>query len=158
MKVNSEPLISYQVEDPDAVIARALAILASRVKARPVVDSPGVVKDYLRLALAHLEHEVFGILFLDNHMGVIEDEVMFRGTLNQTSVYPREVVKAAIKHNASAVLLYHNHPSGKAEPSRADEHLTSGLRQALTLVDVKVLDHLVVTNTDVVSFAERGLL
>jgi DNA repair protein RadC len=110
------------------------------------------------VALARLEHEVFMALFLDAQNRVIAAEELFRGTLTQTSVYPREVVKRALVHNAAAVILAHNHPSGVAEPSRADEFLTQTLRQSLSLVDARVLDHFIVAGNGVVSFAERGLL
>ena len=120
--------------------------------------SPAAVKDYLRLKIADLPNEVFAVVFLDVQNRVITIEEMFRGTLTQTSVYPREVVKAALAHNAAAVILAHNHPSGSAEPSRADEALTQTLKAALALVDVRVLDHMVVTRAVVLSFAERGLL
>jgi len=144
----------------DRVIARALAILEARFRdpeAFTVFDSPSAVRQYVRLHLSGLEHEVFGVLFLDAQHRLIAFEEMFRGTLTQTSVYPREVVKAALRHNAAAVILTHNHPSGSAEPSRADEMLTQQLQKTLTLIDVSVLDHLVVGRT-VTSFAERGLL
>ena len=121
-------------------------------------ENPVIVRDYLRLAFAHEEREVFVVLFLDTHHRLIEAEALFHGTLTQTSVYPREVVKRALQLNAAAVLLAHNHPSGVAEPSRADERLTQTLTQALALVDVRVLDHFVVGGTGVTSFAERGLM
>ena len=123
-----------------------------------VLSSPSAVRDYLRLSLMGKEHEVFMALFLDAQNRVLETEELFRGTLTQTSVYPREVVKRALKHNAAAVIFAHNHPSGVAEPSRADEALTSALKQSLALVDVKVLDHFVVGAGAVMSFSERGLL
>ncbi len=141
-----------------AVLEIARRSLATQLRAKPVFDSPQAVKDYLRLQLAELPHEVFGLLFLDAQHRLLCFEELFRGTLTQTSVYPREVVKRALSVNAAAVILAHNHPSGVAEPSRADEHLTQTLRTALALVDVRVLDHLVVARTEVVSFAERGLL
>jgi len=144
--------------EDDAVISNALSILARRIRARPVMDAPAVVRDYLKIKLNSLEHEVFGVMFLDAHLCLIQDQDMFRGTLTQTSVYPREVVKEAIKLNAAAVILYHDHPSGKAEPSRADEHLTCTLKSALALIDVRIIDHLVVAGVEVTSFAERGLL
>lgn len=125
---------------------------------RDALGSPGAVRDYLRLKLRDLQHEVFVGLYLDAQNRVIGDEVLFRGTLTQTSVYPREVVKRALAHNAAGLILAHNHPSGVAEPSHADEALTRALRQALALVDVKVLDHFVVAGNAAVSFAERGLL
>ncbi len=141
-----------------AVIELARRTLAREVAARPVFDSPQRVMDYLRLQLGHLGHEVFAVLFLDAQHHLIELEEMFRGTLTQTSVYPREVVRRALAHNAAAVILAHNHPSGHAEPSRADEFLTQTLKAALQLVDVRVLDHFVVGHSAVVSFAQRGLL
>jgi len=132
--------------------------LVEQMRHGDALVSPQAVRDYLRVKLAHLEHEVFMALFLDTHHRVIAAEELFRGTLSQTSVYPREVVKRALAHNAAAVILAHNHPSGVAEPSRADEYLTQTLRQSLSLVDARVLDHFVVAGSGVVSFAERGLL
>jgi DNA repair protein RadC len=143
----------------DAVIRRALRIMESRLKYRDVaLNSPQAVRDYLRLLIADKEWEVFVVLFLDAQNRLIAAEEMFRGTLTQTSVYPREVVKAALKHNAAAVIFAHNHPPGVAEPSRADELLTCALKLALALVDCKTLDHLVVAGEKTTSFAERGLL
>ena len=141
-----------------AIIDQALQLLAAEVQGADALTSPAVVKDFLRLKLGERPHEVFAVVFLDTLNRVIAIEELFRGTLTQTSVYPREVVKEALARNAAAVVLVHNHPSGSAEPSRADEQLTHSLRQALALVDVRVLDHLVVTRTHVLSFAERGLL
>jgi DNA repair protein RadC len=141
-----------------AVIEQALQLLAAEVQGANALTSPAVVKDFLRLKLGDRPHEVFAVVFLDAQHRVLAIEELFRGTLSQTSVYPREVVKEALARNAAAVVLVHNHPSGSAEPSRADEFLTNTLRQALALVDVRVLDHLVVTRTSVLSFAERGLL
>jgi DNA repair protein RadC len=141
-----------------AVMELARRSLAQQLAKRPVFDSPQRVKDYLRMQLGHLPHEVFAVLFLDAQNRLVKLEEMFRGTLTQTSVYPREVVKRALDLNAAAVILAHNHPSGLSEPSRADEFLTKSLASALQLVDVRVLDHLVVGAGDVVSFAERGLL
>jgi DNA repair protein RadC len=143
----------------DAVIARALRIMESRLRYHDVVlTSPQAVRDYLRLRIANREHEVFVALFVDSQNRLIAAEELFRGTLAQTSVYPREVVKAALKHNAAAVIFAHNHPSGIAEPSRADELLTQALKQALALVDCRTLDHIVVAGEKTTSFAERGLL
>ncbi len=141
-----------------AVLELARRSLAQELMQRPVFDSPARVKDYLRLQIGSKPHEVFVVLFLDAQNRLIRAEEMFRGTLTQTSVYPREVVKRALDLGAAAVLLAHNHPSGAAEPSKADEYLTQTLTRALALVDVRVLDHLVVSHADVVSFAERGLL
>ncbi|PPE68117.1 RadC family protein [Caldimonas caldifontis] len=141
-----------------AVLELARRALAQALQARPVFESPTQVKDYLRLKLAALPHEVFAVLFLDAQHRLLAMEELFRGTLTQTSVYPREVVKRALALNAAAVMLAHNHPSGVAEPSKADEYLTRTLQSALGLVDVRVLDHFVVAREQVVSFAERGLL
>ena len=141
-----------------AIVEQALELLAAEVQGANALTSPGVVKDFLRLKLGERPHEVFAVVFLDTQNRVLAIEELFRGTLSQTSVYPREVVKEALARNAAAVVLVHNHPSGSAEPSRADEFLTTTLRQALALVDVRVLDHLVVTRPSVTSFAELGLL
>ncbi|MEO7056782.1 MAG: DNA repair protein RadC [Caldimonas sp.] len=141
-----------------AVLELARRSVASELAARPVFDSPARVKEYASLQLAGRDHEIFAVLFLDAQSRLIRLEEMFRGTLTQTSVYPREVVKRALELGAAAVILAHNHPSGAAEPSRADEYLTQTLKTALALVDVRVLDHLVVGHGAVVSFAERGLL
>ena len=141
-----------------AVIEMARRALAQKLAAAPVFDSPQAVKDYLQLHLGSLPHEVFAVLFLDGQHKLLGLERLFTGTLGQTSVYPREVVKRALARNAGAVILAHNHPSGVAEPSRADEFLTQTLKNALALVDVRVIDHLVIGQGQVVSFAERGLL
>lgn len=142
----------------DRVIQRALEILAERMRTGDVLSSPGAVRDYLRLALSGKEHEVFVVVLLDAQNRVLACEEMFRGTLTQTSVFPREIVKAALAANAAAVIFAHNHPSGVAEPSHADQLLTQTLKQALSLVDVRVLDHFVVAGAAALSFAERGLL
>ena len=141
-----------------AVIELARRALAQQITQQPVFDSPTQVKDYLQLQLGGRGHEVFAVLFLDSQNRLIRLEEMFRGTLTQASVYPREVVKRALELHAGAVVLAHNHPSGAAEPSRADEYLTQALTNALALVDVRVLDHLIVGHREVVSFAEPGLL
>ena len=141
-----------------AVVELARRSLQQRLADRPAFDSPQAVRDYLQLQLAAREHEVFAVLFLDAQQRLLRFDEMFRGTLTQTSVYPREVVRRALALNAGAVILAHNHPSGVAEPSRADEFLTQTLKSALALVDVRVLDHFVVGRGQIVSFAERGLL
>jgi DNA repair protein RadC len=141
-----------------AVMELARRSLAQRLAQRTVMSSPQQVKDFLRLQLAHEDQEVFAVMFLDVQNQLLQFEPMFRGTLSQTSVYPREVVKRALAVQASAVILAHNHPSGVAEPSRADEFLTQTLKQALQLIDVRVIDHLVVGGDQAISFAERGLL
>jgi DNA repair protein RadC len=141
-----------------AVIEMARRALDQQLRQRPVFDAPAKVKEFVGLQLGGLEREVFGVLFLDAQHQLIEWRTLFHGTLTQTSVYPREVLRQAMALNAAAVILAHNHPSGLAEPSRADEFLTQALKNALQLVDVRVLDHLVVGTGQVVSFAERGLL
>jgi DNA repair protein RadC len=142
-----------------AVIAAALAILDARLReAGTLFESPTKVKDFLRLHLAHREAEAFCVVFLDAQNRLIAFDVMFEGTVTQTSVFPREVVKRALRHNACAAILAHNHPSGTAEPSRQDEFLTQTLKSALALIDVRVLDHMVVGGRDVCSLAERGLV
>jgi DNA repair protein RadC len=144
----------------NALIKRALKVLEDRLEyPRAVLSSPGVVKDYLRLRLAGLEHEVFVALWLDAQNRLIESEELFRGTLTQTSVYPREIVKRALAVNAAAAIFAHNHPSGMPEPSASDRVLTGDLKRALALVDVCVVDHFIVGGAKwPFSFAEKGLL
>ena len=141
-----------------AVLEIARRALSQQLKAAPVFDSPQKVKDFAALRLGGLPHEVFAVLYLDSQHRLIEMQELFRGTLAQTSVYPREVIRQALLLNAGAAILVHNHPSGVAEPSRADEALTASLVEALRAVEVRVLDHLVVGTGSVVSFAERGLM
>jgi len=142
----------------DLIIAQALAILERRAARGQTLESPAAVKSLLCLRAAGLEHEEFSLVFLDVQHRVIDIRAMFRGSISQASVYPREVVKAALACNAAAVILSHNHPSGVPEPSRADEYLTSTMKSALALVDVRVLDHIIVAGGVAVSMAERGLL
>lgn len=141
-----------------AILELARRSLGEELGTRSALTSPQAVRDFLRLTLGAREHEVFVALFLDAQHRVIVAEELFRGTLTQTSVYPREIVKAALKVNAAAVIFAHNHPSGVAEPSQADELLTRQLKEALAMVDVKVLDHFIVAGRATLSFAERGLL
>ena len=141
-----------------AGVELARRLLREEMSYGDALTSPQAVRDYLRLTLASLPHEAFVVLFLDSQHRLLAADELFRGTLAQTSVYPREVVKAALARNAAAVIFAHNHPSGVAEPSRADELLTQALKQALALVDIRTLDHFVVAGHRVVSFAERGLL
>jgi DNA repair protein RadC len=141
-----------------AVLELARRALGQQLKERQVFGSPGTVKDYLQLHLAARPHEVFAVLFLDAQNRLIAMEELFRGTLTQTSVYPREVVLGALRHEAASVVLAHNHPSGTVQPSRADEALTQTLKAALALVDVRVLDHVIVAAGDALSMAEKGLL
>jgi DNA repair protein RadC len=141
-----------------AVLEIARRVLAQGLAQRPALEHPQAMKDYVCLQLASLDREVFAVLFLDVRQRLLAFETLFTGTLTQTAVHPREVVKRALALNASAVVLAHNHPSGVAEPSRADELITATLRQALLLVDVRVIDHVIVARGGAVSFAERGLL
>ena len=150
----------------DTVLAHRLAVarelllrdLREQMRHGPVMASPQVLRDWLRLYCAGMEHEVFLVIYLDAQHRLIEAEELFRGTLTQTSVYPRELVKGALARNAAALALAHNHPSGGTEPSRADELLTQTLKSALILVDVRIIDHFVVAGDQLLSFAERGLI
>ena len=141
-----------------AVTEMVRRALSERLRERPVLDAPAAVMDVLRLHMADRAHEVFAVLFLDSQHRLIALEELFRGTLDQTSVYPREVALRALHHGAAAIILAHNHPSGVAEPSRADEALTRNLKAALGLLDIRVLDHFIVTRAGCTSMAERGLV
>lgn len=141
-----------------AVLELARRALAEQLKERAAFDSPQAVKHYLQLHLGAKKHEVFAVLFLDAQHRLLALEELFRGTLTQTSVYPREVVLRALHHHAAAVVLAHNHPSGTVQPSRADEALTQALKAALALVDLRVLDHVIVGAGQALSMAELGLL
>ena len=141
-----------------AVLELARRATAQRLREREVLQSPAEVKHFLQLHLAAKPHEVFAVLFLDSQNRLLALEELFRGTLSQTSVYPREVVLRALHHHAAAVVLAHNHPSGEARPSRADESLTQSLKASLALVDVRVLDHFIVTRDQAASMAEMGLV
>ena len=141
-----------------AVFELARRALAEELTERSLFDSPKAVRDYLRLQIGAREHEVFAVLFVDAQNRLICMEEMFRGTLTQTSVYPREVVVRALHHHAASVVLAHNHPSGTPEPSLADDSLTQTLKTALALVDVRILDHIIVTRSQTVSMAERGMV
>lgn len=141
-----------------AVLELARRALAQQLREREVFGTPGAVKHYLQLHLAARAHEVFAVLFLDSQNRLLAMEELFRGTLTQTSVYPREVVLRALQHQAAAVVLAHNHPSGSVQPSRADEALTQTLKAALALVDVRVLDHVIVAPGVALSMAEQGLV
>ena len=141
-----------------AVMEMARRALKEQSKQRDALSSPQAVRDYLRLQLGSREYEVFMAVFLDTQNRVIATEELFRGSLKETSVYPREVVKRALAHNAASLIFAHNHPSGVAEPSRADEAITQALKQALALIDVRVLDHFIVAAGGGVSLRERGLI
>jgi len=162
MTVRSEPPAGYAAAraDDTEIVREALRILDQQLRAQDEIylTSPTTVRDYLRLQLATRECEIFAVLFLTNRHRVIAFTEMFRGTIDGASVHPREVVKEVLHHNAAAVILCHNHPSGASEPSRADEAITRRLKDALALVDVRVLDHLIVGGSEITSFAERGLL
>jgi len=140
------------------VLDRAQALLAQRYRVgSPVLTSPALTRDFLRVHVGGCEHEIFGVLHLDSRHRLIAAEDLFRGTISSASVHPREVVKATLRHNAAAVVLYHNHPSGLSEPSAADELITRRLKEALALIDVRVLDHLIIAES-IYSFAEAGRL
>lgn len=143
----------------EQIIAEALEILGRRL-ALPAAyaSSPEAVRQFLMLKLGAEEREVFAVVWLDTQLGILKYDELFFGTLNATSVYPREVVKSALRHNAASVVLVHNHPSGYTEPSQADIHLTSMLSQALGLIDVRVIDHIIVSGNQSLSFRQRGLL
>jgi DNA repair protein RadC len=165
MKVKSENEAVYNAKitskptREDVIIAHALDILQSRLVSRDFkIEGPDDAKNFVKLKLATLEHEIFSIMFLDSQHQLIAYDEMFRGTVSQTSVYPREVAKRALELNSSAVILCHNHPSGVPTPSRADENLTRTLKSALELIDVRVLDHFIVGGSKVVSMAELGLI
>lgn len=166
LTVKSEDTPKYTVITPsadndDAIIGLAMDILAKRITERNAFSSPSAVREYLALRAAqerdqHIER--FAVMFLDSQNRLIDTETMFNGTLTQTSVYPREVVRAALRHNAAAVILTHNHPSGSVQPSLADETMTQTLKAALALVDVRVLDHIITANGQTLSMAEKSLV
>jgi len=165
MRANRQEMVCENVAQylPSPTISAAKELVMRAIKEEisihPIsLSSPDLVKDYLRLVLGGRQQEVFVVLFLDAQNRLLASEELFHGTLTQTSVYPREVVKRALAHNAAVVILSHNHPSGLAEPSKADQMLTGALKQALALVDVRVLDHIVIGEQELVSFAERGLI
>lgn len=142
----------------DEIIEEALRILKRRMLRNNVLTSPEATRNYLAVKLSCYEHEVFAVIFLDNRHRVIEYQEMFRGTIDGASVHPREVVKEALKLNAAAVILAHPHPSGVAEPSQSDIRITQRIREALALVDIRVLDHFIIGAGGYTSFAERGIL
>lgn len=150
-----QPKVRTKLQVAKELVRRSLL---ETLRHRDALSSPASVRDYLRMTLTGRDYEVFMVLFLDAQHRVIAAEEMFRGTLTQTSVYPREVVKRSLFNNAAALIFAHNHPSGVAEPSHADELLTQSLKQALALVDVRVLDHFVIAGSGLASFAERGLI
>ena len=164
MNISSISLIA-QLQDgssrpatPEEIIAAARDHMSRRVRRGTQLSSPKATREFLTLKLGTLEREVFAVIFLDKRHRLISYQEMFQGTIDGASVHPREVVKEALKQNAAAVILAHPHPSGVAEPSQADELITTRLRDALSLVDIRVLDHIIVAGGDTTSFAERGLL
>lgn len=163
MKISSEDRPPYgstqESTQGDTIIAEALQILAQRMRAPgDFMSAPADVKNFVRLKLAGLEHEVFAVMWLDTQNRLLKYDEMFRGTLTQTPAYPRELVKQALQQNAASAILVHNHPSGACIQSRADEMITASIKSALALIDVRVLDHIIVGGVDTMSFAERGLM
>jgi DNA repair protein RadC len=148
----------YRPAREEEVLQQAKELLSQRVRRGESISSSGALRDYLRLQLGALEHEVFAVVFLDARHRLLALKEMFRGTVSQASVYPREIAKEALALGASAVILAHNHPSGSLEPSGADRSLTRMLQATLELIDVRVLDHLIVADAEVVSFLDRRLL
>jgi DNA repair protein RadC len=150
---------AYREASSQDVLDRAAALMAQRFRTgAPVLDSPDRTRQYLRHQIGALPYEVFGILLLDNRHRLIRSEILFRGTIDGASVHPREVVRVVLESNAAAIVAFHNHPSGQASPSHADELVTRRLREALQLIDVRVLDHLIIGDNQGYSFAETGLL
>lgn len=143
-------------DQEEQIIAAAEVILRKRLERKGKIADPSEATRYLRAHCGGLEHEVFGVLFLDTRHHIIAIEDMFRGTVDGAEIHPREVVKASMKHNAAALIIFHNHPSGNPEPSAADRAVTARLKQALTLVDVRLIDHFVITCDECVSLAARG--
>ena len=142
----------------EEILAGARSVLARSLRRGKLLESPRAVQDFLVVTLGQLPHEVFGILHLDNRHRLIEWQELFRGTLDGATVHPREVVKEALARNSAACVFVHNHPSGVSEPSQADELITRRLKEALALVDIRVLDHVIVAGGDLMSFAEKGLI
>ena len=157
----SEKTGGYETLRPvsvDEIINMARKLINRRFAKGRALTSPTDSREFLLLKLAHYEHEVFSAIFLDNKHKILAYEELFRGTIDGASVHPREVVKRALQLNAAAIIFAHNHPSGHAEPSQADIALTARLKDALGLIDVRVLDHFIVGGVDVISFSERGLI
>ena len=148
----------YLMATADQILEAARQVIDQKIRRGASFTSPSEVKDYLKAKLSGYEREVFAVMLMDSKHCLIEYVELFQGTIDQAAVYPREVVKLAMQHNAAAMIISHNHPSGNPEPSRADEMLTKRLKDALALVDVRVLDHIIVAGNDTASFAERGLI
>lgn len=152
------PVSGLSESEQKTLVKLAIQVLQERHRPGQLLESPDSVRDYLRLLLSERRNEIFGTIFLDNRHRIVCVEELFQGTVDGALVHPRVVLQRAMKCNAVAVIFYHNHPSGIAEPGRADEALTTKLKETLSLVDVRVLDHIVVGSEGTVSFAERGLL
>ena len=148
----------YLMATADQILEAARQVIDQKIRRGASFTSPSEVKDYLKAKLSGYEREVFAVMLMDSKHCLIEYVELFQGTIDQAAVYPREVVKLAMQHNAAAMIISHNHPSGNPDPSRADEMLTKRLQDALALVDVRVLDHIIVAGNDTTSFAERGLI
>jgi len=167
-KVKTEPAATYKatikansasVQKEDKIIAEAMAILRARMRVYEYTfTSPELVKKYIRLQLSENSYESFGILYLNNQHQLITDEVLFRGTIDQAAVYPREILKRSLELGAAALIIYHNHPSGACDPSMADKTITAKIKQVVELVDMRVLDHIIVGNGGLYSFADSGLI
>jgi DNA repair protein RadC len=149
---------AFEPATTEQILAAARQALAHRVRRGASLSSPQKVREYLTMRLGHLDHEVFGLILVDNRHRVIEYVELFRGTIDGASVYPREIVKLALEKGAAACVLLHNHPSGVKDQSHADELITKRVKEALALIDVRVLDHCIVAGDSVLSFAEMGLL
>ena len=148
----------YALASADQILEAARLVIDQKMQRGTSFTSPAAVKEYLFAKLSGFEHEVFAVLFLDTRHRLIDYAEMFQGTIDSAEVHPREVVKAALRHNAAAVIISHNHPSGNPEPSAADRALTQRLKEALGLVGVRVLDHIIIAGNATASFAERGLI
>ena len=156
--IDANTTTSYREATLEEIMTGARQAVSRKVHRGATLSSPRTAADYLMARLAQNPYEVFTLIYLDNRHCLIACQDLFRGTIDGASVHPREVVKEALKHNAAAVILAHNHPSGVAEPSQADEMITQRVKEALALVDIRVLDHVIVAGGDTTSFAERGLL
>lgn len=165
MKTNEETQALYQVDaeereaTEDRIISQALDILYTRMeRSGDIMNSVNNVKNFLTLQYAAAERELFAVTFLTNQHELISHQVLFKGTIDSASVHPREIIKAALRYNAAAIIINHNHPSGNPEPSQADEIITNKIKDACTLLDIRLLDHFIVGASSITSFAERGLL
>jgi len=158
-RISELPFSSLNCEEKDFLIENALSILADKhMKGSDILCSPRDTHAFLRIQLAEQRNEVFGVLFLDNKHRLISNEILFNGTIDGTSVYPRVIAMHCLDKNSAAIVIYHNHPSGDCKPSRADKSITSRIKESLALLDVRLLDHIIVSSSESFSFAEQGLL